>query len=132
MGIYTDKMKFNDSWKSYLSFLLSLRIFFVTPLKLLPSVFFPDSPQEKSPEILPPPTCFCLLQQDITRSHVHHSASASSSPTTMGEPCSWPPVHAASSWQKRGALHLENECKKTSPDGPRQMEKTIGLLRGLQ
>nr|CAN80249.1 hypothetical protein VITISV_027803 [Vitis vinifera] len=54
-------------------------------------------------------------KQAITRSTVHHSTSASSSLTTMGEPCSWPPIHATSSWQKRGPLHLKNEWKRNLP-----------------
>ena len=49
---------------------------------------------------------------------VHYLASVSSSPTTMGEPCSWPHVYAASSWQKRGPPHLKKKKEKQlSPSG---------------
>ena len=67
-----------------------------------PLLLQPKNPSlKKNPLTSKSPLFPCLSYQATTCSHVHHSANASSSPTTMGEPCSWPPVHAASSWQKR-------------------------------
>lgn len=58
------------------------------------------------------------------------------------QPPSWPPSppccytsNVAGFMEKKGPPHLKNERKKASlasPGGPRQMEETIGLLRGLQ
>ena len=58
-----------------------------------PLLLQPKNPSlKKNPLTSKSPLFPCLSYQATTCSHVHHSANASSSPTTMGEPCSWPPL----------------------------------------
>ena len=90
-----------------------------------PLLLQPKNPSlKKNPLTSKSPLFPCLPYQATTCSHVHHSANASSSPTTMGEPCSWPPVHAASDNQTDSNLTsspivvTEQPCNNPKPTHP--------------
>ena len=106
-------------------------------------LFFSPPPLWRSPSfILPlyPLVCppllsyFYLPQQATTRSPVHPSASMASSTALMAghhPPVATRPMQMGS-WRKGVPPILKMNEKKASPGGPRQIEETIGLLRGLQ